>query len=98
LSDQAQAKSGAEADALFKLAGEKYEQALRIKPDDREAMFNMACLFGLKNSAASAVPWLRKWAEGNPKATRAKIAADPDFDRIREDPLLRAFVESLPNP
>ena len=33
LSDQAKTKSDDEADRLFALAGEKYEQALAIKPD-----------------------------------------------------------------
>ncbi len=40
LSDQAQTKSGAEADRLFTEAGEKYQQALAIKPDLHEALNN----------------------------------------------------------
>ena len=36
----AKQKSGDEADRLFKLAGEKYEAALRIKPDKHEALNN----------------------------------------------------------
>jgi Tfp pilus assembly protein PilF len=39
-SDQAKTKSGAEADRLFDLAGEKYEAALKIKPDKHEALNN----------------------------------------------------------
>ncbi len=38
--NQATTKSGAEADRLFALAGEKYEQALAIKPDKHEALYN----------------------------------------------------------
>ena len=40
LADQAQTKTGAEADRLWTLAGEKYEAALKIKPDMHEALNN----------------------------------------------------------
>ncbi|MDZ4779905.1 MAG: hypothetical protein SGJ19_06615, partial [Planctomycetia bacterium] len=40
LYEQAQTKSGAEADRLFDLAAEKYEVALKIKPDKHEALNN----------------------------------------------------------
>jgi len=37
---KAEAKEGAEADELFKQAGEKYAEALKIKPDKHEAFYN----------------------------------------------------------
>jgi cytochrome c-type biogenesis protein CcmH/NrfG len=40
LSDQAKTKRGGKADALFRQAGEKYQQALKIKPDMHEALYN----------------------------------------------------------
>ena len=40
LSLEAQTKSGGDADKLFKLAAEKYEAALGIKPDKHEALYN----------------------------------------------------------
>ena len=40
LSDQAKIKKGKEADQLFILAGEKYQAALKIKPNDHEALYN----------------------------------------------------------
>ena len=40
LSDQAKTKAGADADALFAQAGEKYAVALAIKPDDHEVLNN----------------------------------------------------------
>ena len=40
LSHQAKAKSGDQADALFEAACEKFRQALVIKPDMHEALFN----------------------------------------------------------
>jgi len=40
LSDQAKTKQGAEADRLFEAAGQKYAEALRIKPDKHDALLN----------------------------------------------------------
>jgi len=40
LSDQAKTKTGEETDRLFALAGEKYQAALKIKPDEHEALNN----------------------------------------------------------
>ncbi|HYO59854.1 TPR end-of-group domain-containing protein [Archangium sp.] len=40
LTEQAKAKTGAEADRLFTQAGEKYVEALRIKQDKHEALIN----------------------------------------------------------
>src|SRR3989339_157783 len=38
LSEQAKTKTGEDADRLFALAGEKYQAALKIKPDKDEAL------------------------------------------------------------
>jgi hypothetical protein len=40
LLEQAKTKAGEEADALFRAAGERYAQALAIKPDKHEALYN----------------------------------------------------------
>ena len=40
LTDQAKTRQGAEADALLEEAGQKYDAALRIKPDMHEALCN----------------------------------------------------------
>jgi hypothetical protein len=40
LAEQAKTKDGDEADRLFTEAGEKYRQALSIKPDKHEALYN----------------------------------------------------------
>src|SRR2546427_13185850 len=42
LADQAKLRSGAEADRLFALAGEKYGAALQVKPDFHDALNNWA--------------------------------------------------------
>jgi Tfp pilus assembly protein PilF len=95
LSEQAKTKSGAEAETLFRQAGEKYEQALKIKPDKHEALYNLACLFALQNTPDRAVLWLRRWRKCKPGANRCEVDADHDFDRIRDRPVLIAFLEEL---
>ena len=95
LSHQAMTKSGAEADALFGQAGEKYQQALKLKPDKHEALYNLACLSALQNDPDSAVRWLRRLQKSKPKANRSQIDSDDDFDRIRDHPLLTAFLQEL---
>ncbi len=42
---QAETKTGEEADNLFALAGEKYRQAIKIKPDNHEALNNWGAAF-----------------------------------------------------
>lgn len=50
---QAKTKAGDEADRLFRLAGEKYEAALRLKPDSHEALSNWgAALFAQAKTKA----------------------------------------------
>ncbi len=49
LGEQAMMKTGVEADRLFALAGEKFEAALKIKPDKHEALNNWG--FALINQA-----------------------------------------------
>ena len=46
LGDQAKTKSGTEADRLFEATGQKYQQALDIKPDKHEALYNWGITLG----------------------------------------------------
>jgi hypothetical protein len=50
---QARTKTGEEADRLWVLAGEKYEEALKIKPDFYEALYN--CSIALEALAKQRV-------------------------------------------
>jgi len=96
LSNWARIKEGPEADALFAQAGEKFQGALAIKPDYESALFNMACLAGLRGDADGVVSALEKWKVVNSKANKAKLDGDTDFDRVRNDPRFQSLRDSLP--
>lgn len=95
LSRQARLKTGSEADALFAAAEEKYRAALAIKPDAVDVRYNLGCLQGMRGDAVGAVAWLRKAAEGGYEVTRAKLAEDRDFERVRDAAEFREFVAGL---
>jgi len=96
LSNWARIKEGPEAGALFAQAGEKFQGALAIKPDYESALFNMACLAGLRGDADGVVSALEKWKVVNSKANKAKLDGDTDFDRVRNDPRFQSLRDSLP--
>ncbi len=82
-SEQALTKTGEAADKLFALAGEKYQQALKIKPEDHGTLFNMACLAALTGDAKGCREWLEKRIAMGTLMTRESMA-DSDFDSVRE--------------
>ncbi|MCH7547906.1 MAG: hypothetical protein IID30_16025, partial [Planctomycetes bacterium] len=86
----------AEADALFTQACEKYADAVRIKPDKHEALYNLACVEALRGDVDATITRLRVWAEYHPAPSRLKIVNDEDFDRVRDDPTFMEFVNTLP--
>jgi Flp pilus assembly protein TadD len=90
-------KSGEEANRLLTEAGDRLQAANLSRPNSPDVAFNLACFFALRNSPENAVAWLSKWKLTDPRAARSKVAADPDFDGIREAPALQAFIRSLPD-
>jgi hypothetical protein len=96
LADQAKQKTGAEADALFTAAGEKYQAALAIKPDDHEALYNLACLHSLKEDVEGCLAWLSQALQAGQPVTQRELDGDSDFDPVREDTAFVAFREALP--
>ncbi|MDA1109342.1 MAG: hypothetical protein O3A78_05920, partial [Nitrospinae bacterium] len=82
LHEHAKTKTGEEADELFVKAREKYQEALKIKPDMYEALFNMACLAALTGDEKGCQDWLEKSIKMEP-LTEENIN-DSDFDNVRE--------------
>lgn len=72
LADQARTKTGAEADRLWTLAGEKYEAALKIKPDNHEALNNWGGAFILQGATKSGTEAERLFDQGREKALAAE--------------------------
>jgi len=139
LSDQAKSKSGAEADDLFALSYEKYQEAVRLQPDDAQAWsdwggaliihsyatppdkanhllaqarhclengarldpklasYNMACLEAIENNLSEALRWLEMSKQFGKVRSKSQLAAERDFDNIRETPEFLLFVTGLPD-
>lgn len=78
LMEQAQQKTGTEAEELFRSAEEKYQAALAIKPDDHEVHYNWGCAL-----LAQAQQKLGADAEGLIRAAEEKhqaaLAIKPDY-------------------
>lgn len=58
--------------------------------------YNLACVDALEGNTKEAVRWLRIAESAGKQLSRAKIAAEEDFDRVRDHPEFFTFVKSLP--
>ena len=58
--------------------------------------YNMSCLAAWEGNADEALHWLRAAASAGQKISQPEIAANTDFDRVRDDPAFAAYVQSLP--
>jgi len=76
LSAQAKQKQGEEADNLFRLAGEKYAEALRIKPDKHEAL----------NNWGSALSGQAKQKQGEEADNLFRLAGEKYAEALRIKP------------
>ncbi len=95
LSQWAQTQEGSKAETLFDAAEEKYQKALMIKLGDDDVLFNLGCLAGLRGDVEKTVAALERWKAANPKASKTEVDKDRDFDRVRNDPLFKAFRDGL---
>jgi hypothetical protein len=57
--------------------------------------FNLACLEALQGNLSEAVRWLKICHSSGGWLSRARIAAEKDFDGVRNQPGFVNFVESL---
>jgi Tfp pilus assembly protein PilF/MinD-like ATPase involved in chromosome partitioning or flagellar assembly len=91
---QATLKKGEERNQIFALARDKYTSAEKQKPGS--ASFNMACLEALQENEAESIRWLKSAMEHSGGVSRKQIAADSDFDPIRELPAFKKYLATLP--
>ncbi len=75
---QAKTTSGREADRLFSQAGEKYQQALAIKPDKHEALNNWGITLSEQAKTTSGEEAERLFSQAGDKYQDA-LAIKPDF-------------------
>ena len=91
---QAKTKEGKDADRLFELAGEKYAAALEIKEDNHSTVYNIACMWALKNDVSKSLSFLRELLD-NGTLKVAIVEVDSDFDGIRQHPDFLEFMKEL---
>ncbi|MDP3000885.1 MAG: AAA family ATPase [Bryobacterales bacterium] len=94
LIDQAKRKGGEEAGERLREAREKLLEAERIRAG--AGAFNLACIEALQGNPSEAVRWLNIGHSSGERLSRARIAAEKDFDGVRDEPEFVNFVESLP--
>ena len=94
LAGQAKTKAGKEAGERLREAREKLMAAERIRAG--AGAFNLACLEALQGNLSEAVRWLNIGHSSGERLSRARIAAEKDFDGVRDEPEFVTFVESLP--
>jgi Plant specific mitochondrial import receptor subunit TOM20 len=91
---QAKTKQGAEADALFAQAEEKLRVSEQLMPGFRA--YNLSCLFAVRGDAGKAAEWLIvSRAKGVNFPGCAHLAADSDFDAVRDAPEFKAALAQI---
>ena len=57
--------------------------------------YNLACVEAMEGDAHEAVGWLQLSESSGEQLSRAQIAKETNFDRIRNEPEFISFIESL---
>ena len=61
----------------------------------RSGAYDLACVEAIQGNTLEAIRWLQVCESAGERLSRAKIAAEKDFDRIRNQPEFVSLVESL---
>jgi cytochrome c-type biogenesis protein CcmH/NrfG len=93
LINQAAMKRGEEAVRLLLQARQKLLEAERIRAGS--GALNLACVEAIEGNTSEAIRWLQACESAGVRLSRAMIAAEKDFDRIRNQPEFVSLVESL---
>ena len=93
LFEQAKMKAGEEAGHLLQQARQKLLKAERMH--DGSGAYNLACVEAMEGNTREAVRWLQVFRSFGERLSRARLAADKDFDRVRNQPEFVSLVESL---
>jgi tetratricopeptide (TPR) repeat protein len=94
LLDQAKTKAGEEAGHFLQEARQKLLEAERMRAGG--GAYNLACVEAVAGNTGEAVRWLQVFKSAGAPLSRARIAADKDFDQVRNQPDFVSMVESLP--
>jgi hypothetical protein len=94
LHEHAKTKAGGDAGNLLRQARQKLLEAERMRAGS--GSYNLACVEAIEGNASEAIRWLQLFGSTGARLSIAMIAAEKDFDRIRNDPEFVVLVESLP--
>jgi MinD-like ATPase involved in chromosome partitioning or flagellar assembly/Flp pilus assembly protein TadD len=92
--DQAKTKAGEEAGHLLQQARQKLLGAERVRAGS--GAYNLACVEAMEGNTREAARWLQVCKSAGERLSKASIAADKDFDQVRNQPEFVSLVESLP--
>jgi hypothetical protein len=93
LAGQAKTKAGEEADHLLRQARQKLLEAERMYAGI--SAYYLACVEAMEGNTNEAVRWLQVFKSAGAPLSKARIAAEKDFDRVRNQPEFVRLVESL---
>ena len=94
LYEHAKTKAGDEAGHFLREARQKLLDAERMRAGS--GALNLACVEAIEGNTVEAIQWLQASKSAGVRLSRAMIAAEKDFDRIRNQPEFVSLVESLP--
>src|ERR1019366_778788 len=93
LINQAVMKRGEEPAHVLRQARQMLLEAERMRAGS--GAYNLACVEAIQGNTREAIRWLQVFESAGARLSRAKIAADKDFDLIRNQPEFVSLVESL---
>jgi tetratricopeptide (TPR) repeat protein len=93
LINQGTMKRGEEAERLLRQARQKLQEAEQIRAGS--GAYNLACVEAIQGNTREAVRWLQVFKSAGERLSRATIAADKNFDRVRNEPEFVSLLESL---
>lgn len=80
-------------DKDYSAAQQKFEAITRIKPDDADPYYNLACLHAIKGEKMKGLAYLKKAVSLNP-LVRTWAKTDTDLDNLRSTPEFKEIIRT----
>jgi tetratricopeptide (TPR) repeat protein len=80
-------------DKDYSAAQRKFEEITRIKPDDADPYYNLACLHAVKEEQRQSLAYLKKAISLNP-LVRTWARMDTDLDSLRSSPEFKEIIRT----
>jgi hypothetical protein len=93
LAREARTKAGEEAGHFLQQARQKFLEAEQMRAGS--GAYDLACVEAIEGNTREAVRWLQVFKSAGAPLSKARIAAEKDFDRVRNQPEFVSLLESL---